>query len=285
MREYLDGRDVANTVMMLATAFDGTIVVVEGITDRRLYGKFMDKDSTEVVIAHSKTNVRNSVRDTYTERGFRSVIGIMDADLDRLNGRKRVPPLFLTDTRDSEGMLLNSRAFDDILDEYADPERLEAFTDRYGDVKDAILSAAYPLGLLMYVSEKNGIGYSFKDLDHELFIDNRTLRCDVRRMVEHVASRSSSSRQMPVKNVMQLMSMEPEYDKWDVCRGHDIMAVMAIGLRYIFGGNNCRSITGNQLSGSFRLAYDQDDMVSTELYRNTSEWCSRNGLRLWAIRS
>ena len=90
MREYIDSRDVANTVMMLATAFDGTIVVVEGITDRRLYGKFMDKDSTEVVIAHSKTNVRNSVRDTYTERGFRSVIGIIDADLDRLNGRKRM---------------------------------------------------------------------------------------------------------------------------------------------------------------------------------------------------
>ena len=285
MREYIDSRDVANTVMMLATAFDGTIVVVEGITDRRLYGKFMDKDSTEVVIAHSKTNVRNAVRDTYSERGLEKVIGIIDADLDRLNGRKRNPPLFLTDTRDSEGMLLNSRAFEDILEEYADPDRLQSFRDRYGDVKETILSAAYPLGLLMFVSEKYGIGYSFKDLEHELFIDQKTLRCDVRRMVEHVASRSPSSRQIPVKDVIQFMSLEPEYDKWDVCRGHDIMAVMAIGLRNIFGGNNSRSMTGNQLSGSFRLAYDQDDIVSTELYRSTSEWCSGKGLKLWAVRS
>ena len=44
MREYIDSRDVANTVMMLATAFDGTIAIVEGVTDRRLYGKFFDKD-------------------------------------------------------------------------------------------------------------------------------------------------------------------------------------------------------------------------------------------------
>ena len=46
MREYIDSRDVANTVMMLATAFDGTITVVEGITDRRLYGKFTDRKDT-----------------------------------------------------------------------------------------------------------------------------------------------------------------------------------------------------------------------------------------------
>ena len=284
MREYIDSRDVANTVMMLATEFDGTIAVVEGVTDRRLYGKFFDKDKVEVVIAHSKSNVRSAVRETYFERRFQSVLGIIDADLDRLQGRKRNPPLFLTDTRDSEGILLRSKAFDDIISEYGDEDRIESFESAHGDLRKAILSAAYPLGLLMHVSEMNGLGLSFKDIDYESFIDRRTLQCDVRRMIDDIMSRSRSARQVSAKNIVQMLSSEEEHDVWDVCRGHDLMAIMAIGLRYIFGGSNCRNITGNQLSGGFRLAFDRDDMESTELYRDTAEWCSRKGLELWSVR-
>ena len=183
MREYIDGRDVANTVMMLATAFDGTIAVVEGITDRRLYGKFFDKDNVEVIIAHSKANVRNAVKEVYTFRGYKSILGIVDSDLDRLNGRKNGPPIFLTDTRDSEGLMLKSGAYEDIVEEYCDLDRLESYQDRYGDMRDAVLSAAYPLVLLMYISDLNGFGLSFKDLDFETFIDKRDMKCDVRRLV------------------------------------------------------------------------------------------------------
>ena len=284
MREFIDSRDVANTVMMLATAFDGTIAVVEGITDRRLYGKFMDKDDVEIVIAHSKSNVRSAVREVYSDRKFGSVIGIIDADLDRLNGKRRNPPLFLTDTRDSEGLMLRSRAFEDIVSEYADEEKLEMFEDRNGDLKKVVLDSAYQIGILMYISERNGLGLSFKDLEFESFIDRRTLGCDVRRMIDDVMSRSRSARDVSAKNIMQMIAAEEEHDLWDVCRGHDLMSILAIGLRYIFGGNNARNIYGNQLSGSFRLAFDREDLESTELYRNTTRWCSDKGLKLWSVR-
>ena len=281
MREYIDSRDVANTVMMLATAFDGTIAIVEGVTDRRLYGKFFNKDKVEVLIAHSKSNVKNAVRETYRDRGFSSVIGIIDADLDRLTGKANKAPLFLTDTRDSEGMMLNSRAFDDILDEYGDRDRMDRFTDAYGNIKKAIMSAAYPIGLLMYLSETKGLGFSFKELDYEYFIDRKTLKCDVKRMIENIMSRSRAARHISVKNVYQMILTEEEHEKKDVCRGHDLMAVMAIGLKYIFGANNSRNLNDDILSGSFRLAYDRDDIESTELFRESSEWCRENDLALW----
>ena len=175
MREYIDSRDVANTVMMLATAFDGTIAVVEGVTDRRLYGKFFDKDRVEVIIAHSKSNVRNTIRETFKERNFKRVVGIIDADLDRLTGKAHKAPLFITDARDSEGMMLNSKAYDDIMDEYGDRDRMDRFTDSHGSIKKAIMSAAYPIGLLMYLSETKGLGFSFKELDYEYFIDRKSL--------------------------------------------------------------------------------------------------------------
>ena len=281
MREYIDSRDVANTVMMLATAFDGTIAVVEGVTDRRLYGKFFDKDKVETVIAHSKSNVRNTIRETYKERKFRRVVGIIDADLDRLTGKAHHAPLFLTDTRDSEGMMLNSKAFDDILDEYGDRDRMDRFTDSHGSIKKAIMSAAYPIGLLMYLSDIKGLGFSFKDIDYDYFIDRKSLKCDVRRMIETIMSRSRAARHVSVKNVYQMILTEEEHDKKDVCRGHDLMAVMAIGLKYIFGANNSRNLNDDILSGSFRLAYDRDDLESTDLYRESSEWCEENDLALW----
>ena len=285
MREYIDSKDIANTVMMLATAFRGTIAVVEGVTDKRLYGKFFEKDGVETVIAHSKTNVRNAVRMTYRERGFGSVIGIMDADLDYLTERRRSPPLFLTDTRDLEGMLLRSGAYDDILSEYADEEKTNAFEDKGRKVRDAVLAAAYPVGLMMYISETHGLGYSFKDLDYEYFIDRRTLECDVRKLLDIVISRSSSARRVDRKDVLQLYSAEPEHDPWIVCRGHDLMAIMAIGLRHIFGSYNSKGINADQLSGSFRLAYDREDLEGTGLFSETGDWCSRNGLVLWAVRT
>ena len=284
MREYIDSRDIANTVMMLSTAFSGTVAVVEGITDKRLYGKFFSKD-VEVVIAHSKSNVRSAVRETYFDRGFKSVIGIMDADLDYLEGRRRSPPLFLTDTRDSEGLMLRSGALESVIHEYCDEERMEAFVDRYGSLRDCVLEATYPLGLLMFVSVKYGLGLSFKDLDFERFIDRRTMRCDRREMIETVVSNSRSETRSDPRTIYELMKNEEEHDPWIVCRGHDMMSVLAIGLRNIFGGNNAKHISDAQLSGGFRLAFTRGDMESTGLFADTSEWCAKRNLALWSVRS
>lgn len=271
--------------MMLRSGLDGTVLVVEGITDRRLYGKFMDKEHTDVVIAHSKDNVRNSVREVYSQRGMRSVVGIMDADLDNIWGKKRSPPLFLTDTRDSENMMLMSDAFGSVMEEYGDPEKVDAYESRYGDVRENVIRACYPLGALMAVSIKNGLGLSFKDLDFEEFIDRRSLACDVRRMAQTVIDNSGGARRVSPKDLVQMISDEKESEPEDVCRGHDLMSVLAVGLRNIFGGSNCRNITGNQLGGAFRLAYGKADFESTDLFKESNAWCRAEGIPLWDIRA
>ena len=115
MRDRINANDIANSVMMLRSAFKGTIVIVEGSTDSRLYGKFLDEENTETVIAHCRQNVYNSVKEVSKRRGDERLIGIIDSDLDHMNGIKRSPPLFQTDARDSEGMLCLSKAFDDVL--------------------------------------------------------------------------------------------------------------------------------------------------------------------------
>ena len=283
MREYIDSHDVANTVMMMGSAFPGTVAVVEGITDRRLYGKFVDDNAVRMVIAHSKDNVCRSVREVTERRGRGAVLGIVDSDLDLLNGRSCDPPLFRTDTRDSESMMFRSDAFLYVIDEYADPESAKGFIAKYGDIREAVLRGCYPLGMLMHVSQRNRLGLSFKDLDFDSFIGRKDLSCDIDSMIAAVTANSPSASAGRI-TVRSMLDAERTRDPWTVCRGHDIMSVMACGLRNIFGGSNSRHITGEQLAGGFRLAFSPKDLAATQLYIGSERWCRGRGLRFWDIR-
>lgn len=282
MREYIDECDIANTAMMVASANKGAILIVEGLTDRRLYGKFIDRD-VEIVVAYSKHNVEGSLRRLKDERRFSRAVGIIDSDLDRLYDRTVPPPVFVTDTRDSESMMLKSNALEDVISEYSDPDRIEEYEKEFGPVRDAVLRSAYPLGLLMYVSEKNGLKLSFKNLDFETFISRRTMGCDRRRMVDEVIYNSVDCTRS-ARTILSLLEKEKEYDPWLVCRGHDITAILAIGLKYIFGGDNTRYLNGSSLAGSFRLAYGRSDFEDTDLYKDSRTWSSEKGLTLWLTR-
>lgn len=282
MREYLGPKDIANTISMLKTAFNGTIVVVEGVTDRRLYGKFFEDDSVEVIVAHSKDNVRYSVKEVYENRGFEKIIGIVDTDLDALNNKKRKPPLFTTDTRDSESLMFRSHSLDDVLFEYSDEAALDRFVEEYGDIRDVVMDSCYIVGLLMYISDKEGLDLCFKDLNFDLFIDKRTLRCDTKKLIDEIVSNSFTRIGARTIRISLEHELRTERDPWIVCRGHDIVSVLSLGLRNIFGGYNCRCIRDGELAGALRLAFDEKDLQKTDLFKNSSKWCSDRGMTLWA---
>lgn len=281
MREYLDANDIANSAMM-AGASGKTVVIVEGVTDRRLYGKFMDPSVT-VVIAHSKSNVVGAIIQTSKRRKCEYVIGIADADLDYINHSIRPGNLFLTDTRDSETLMFKSSAYDDVVSEYYDMEKSESFEKRYGGIRERLIKSSYPVGILMYLSEKNGWKLCFKDLDFETFIDRRTIDIDIRGLVSALTENPNYA----VKRKEILKSLEEELlierDPWHVCRGHDLMKIMAIGLREAFGSWNSKHISDSALSGAFRLAFDNSDFVQTKLFAESEEWSRKTGRKLWKI--
>lgn len=285
MIERLTASDIANEVSMMRSAFKGTFVVVEGVTDSRLYGKFIDPEGVMVLIAHSKDNVRRSVIESRTNRRDLRIIGIMDPDLDRLNGRTYPMPLFLTDNRDQEGMILASRALDDLLTEYADQALLKSFEDKHGPVREAIARSAAPIGLLMHISRCDGLKLCFKDMDYRSFIDPRTLELDMQRMVEEVISLSKDPN-IGRKDALSRLKRELKHleDPWMAVRGHDAVEILTIGLAEVFGSYNSYGIKHGQVAGSLRLAFSYDYFADTGLYGDTSEWSRKTGNRLWLRR-
>ncbi|HKM13377.1 MAG TPA: DUF4435 domain-containing protein [Candidatus Methanomethylophilaceae archaeon] len=284
MRNSLTPTDIANEISMLISSSGDTVLAVEGITDSRLYSKFSDDDNVKVVIGHSKSNVRKAVDECWHNRNINSVVGIVDADLDRIQGKKRTPPIFQTDYRDLEIMMMSSPALYDILIEYADIELLESFTSKYGPVFDAVISACYPIGLLMHISEKYKLSLCFKNLDFNNFIDRKSLRIDEKRLVNDIISCTVNPR-INKKKLLDILSDESsiDHDLADYARGHDAVDVLLIALRYTFGSFNCKNIQSGELSGSLRLAFSDHYFAGTNLYDKTDKWSKKKCFKLWSL--
>lgn len=283
MRDLLTPDDICNEISMERTVFDGAFMLVEGVTDSRLYGKFIDKDSVKISIAHSRDNAERVVKEM-GERGDARVLGIIDPDLDRLRGRKPRPSLFYTDCRDMEMMIVRSNALNDVMDEYGDPETVARFEERFGPVREALVTASYPIGLLMHISQQRNLGLSFKDLDFACFINPRSLGLDARRMVSEVVDNSRSPR-VNKKNLLRDLSVEAESlrDPWMAARGHDTISILLVGLRNGFGGSNARGLEEGELGGALRLAFSDEDFAATDLYRDTCGWAESRGVTLWDL--
>ncbi len=282
MISFLTAEDVANEISMSRSKFKGTYLVVEGTTDVRLYGKFLDAGA-EVIAASSKTNVKGTVAECLRRRDT-AVVGIVDKDLDGMTGRTVKEPVFFTDRRDLEGGLLCSEALDGVLTEYADRDLLERFVRDNGSVRDVIARAAAPLGVLMFISYKRGMSLSFKDLNHRMFINRKTLAVDISRMVQEVYGQSMGQMYSAAAITDLVRDTVRKLDNpWDAARGHDATAILAIGLNTIFGSYNAKYINSHSVSGALRLAYSDDMFAATELFAATSEYAKKNNLALWRI--
>jgi len=281
----LTASDIANSISMMRSYHKGPIIVVEGVTDCRLFGKFVDRDEVKIIAAFSKDNVKRSIAEAWGKRNDRKVIGILDADIDRLCGKTYAPPLFLSDKRDLETMIMSTGALDDVLAEYSDPELLERFEKSYGSVGDVLARSAYPIGLLMFISVRGRMGLCFKNIDHTVFINRRTLAVDTEKMIGEVFAQSLN-KGIDKKELADMIAEEEEVldDPWIAVRGHDAVSILAMGLSDIFGSYNSKGINGGQVSGALRLAFGYDYFEDTDLYKDTMKWSLKHNLALWITR-
>ena len=282
MKDCISQSDVANEVSMMRSSFGGTVLIVEGVSDARLYTKFIDRENVKILIAHSKNNVLETVSTLRNRRGDGSVIGFVDKDMDGMLGKRRNPPIFATDRRDVESTILSSPALNDVLAECGDTEKIRSFVAKYGEVSESLAKAACPIGLLMYISYRKGMNLSFKDIDHLKYVSTVSLKPDIPRLVANIFASSMPQRYSRGSITEQLRPAAEECGaSWDIARGHDAVAVLRIALRYTFGSYNCRNITDGEVGGALRLAYSRQYFGTSELFKDSSEWCRNNGLVLW----
>jgi hypothetical protein len=252
------------------------ILILEGETDARVFDRLIDQTACDIEIGFGRKNVIEAI-DLLEDEGFVGVVGIADADFDRLIGvQHNLENLCLTDCHDLDLTIFASPALETYLAEYADPKLLEAeYKSDFQSLRAAILASSLELSFCRLVSERDGLRLYFKDLRHDQYID-LDLAVDVHLLTSEIIRRSRT--RCTVDQLKRLISVETgaNHDLYQVANGHDVAAVLGIALRKLLGCRRAVHTWASEIEAGLRLAFDWKAATNTELFKCLRVWEANN---------
>jgi hypothetical protein len=79
-----------------------------------------------------------------------------------------------------------------------------------------------------------------------------------------------------LRNEVLLLIGTDTYDRLQVCCGHDVAAVLALGLKKVLGNHRDEVANQENVERLLRLSYDTTDFASTRLYGALKCWEGSN---------
>ena len=257
-----------------------TFVLVEGVDDKAFFGRHTDPEACLLVVAHGKPKVIEAILEL-DRTGFHGALGLVDADFTQLEQQLSPSPNILaTDLHDVECMALASPALEHLLRELGDEERLASFTAQKGTVTDHLLTVGREIGYLRWASSHNQWSLKFEELDFGKFVSDKDFGFNRPALFEEVR-RHQGGRAGPVPSAAEMQAQmdalsPPAHDLWHVCCGHDLVALLSVGLRKVLGKHNEAAVQGVVLERQLRLAYESGYFRGTVLYVSIQDWEARN---------
>ena len=267
---------IVNTARMMRTQYTGTILIVEGSTDARVYGRLVNETECRLIPATGKDKAISALE--LLENGsFDGVLTIVDADFQRLDG---IEPgssnLLLTDSHDLETMILYSDVLDNVLSEFGSAREIKKLSR---PIRDILLESGLLVGYLRWLSSptKDNLSLKFKELSFDKFVDEQTLRVSIDNLIRELKINSGNSTLDENATKLKIMTLGGEgHDPWQVCSGHDLVQILSIGLRNIFGNHRGKSVTLEVVDGILRVAYDHSHFRLTRLHNSIKDWEKAN---------
>jgi hypothetical protein len=271
--------DQANEIRMLRSASQDAFLIVEGTSDVKLYKQVVDTEHCQLVTPVKGEDGQRTkaieLLKILQQPLLPGVIAIVDKDFDELNGAlPDLPNLFFTDTHDLETLLLKSPALEKLLGELGSQEKLAKFRR---DVRAVLLGAGCAIGYLLWVSLQEGLHLKFEGIDFQKFINEETLTIDETQLIEEVKRKSQKlSLKTPDLQKQLAAKRAPTHDLWQVCRGHDLISILSVGLRKAIGTKPQKDVTVEILERSLRMCYEQVYFQATQLYAAIYQWEADN---------
>ena len=182
MLENITGNTIATEIEMTKSAFNGSILIIEGNNDIKFYKKFIDENMCHVVVSHGKKNALDSIEILNAEN-IDGVIAIVDSDFWKIEGIPDLPNnIFYTDSHDSESMIFSSDAFDRIVNEYCTEHKIS----KIENIRYFIYESARPIGYLRLASHKNELGLSFNEINYKKVTDRNTITVNIDSLINHI---------------------------------------------------------------------------------------------------
>lgn len=275
MKKYLKDVNIANDIRLQLAVFKGAIVVVEGATDRAFFANFLSGKRSRFKVGEGKRRV---VRILEHLKGVARVFGIVDADYWPITGEKpALGNLFVTDTTDVESLIIKSDAFRKTLNNYCDAETLEKFVEGCGlpdpaAIRDILARGAAKIGFLRLMNEREKKSIDFKALRFEQFVKEDTFELDESALCDEFAAQNSE-----FPNLLRSWIARADKkidDPWLFACGHDIVAMLVVGLKKSPLGYKPH-YSEAEIEAGLRQAFERTHFEKTELCKSIEIWASQ----------
>ena len=181
-----------------------------------------------MVDGEGKPNVMAAVHRLDGDVG--GVLGIVDEDYDCLMGKSLGSSnLVAVSPHDLECFLLcQAPALDRVLAEFGTRAKVASFEAREGsDVPTALLRRAGVFGQLRW-AQACGLNIRSEEIRISRFLDASTWQVDRQGLIRAAAAGSEDELERCIDRL-------PQVQPWRLVRGHDVLAVLRIGLRSVLG--------------------------------------------------
>lgn len=281
MRDYplTTPDEVANMVLMLRShpgRDHHAFLLVEGATDKRVYKRFVDEKSCDIVVADGKERAIGALS-ILEQDNFVGVLAIVDADFLPLEETLPASPnLLLTDYHDLELMMLSSSALEKVLDELGSARKIQDFVEACGkDLRTWLLLTMLPMGYLRLLSLQERLEFKFEGLHIEKFIDEQKLIIIKEKLIRNVQNLTPENTRL--KNNLSDLAiqeklthiMDDSHNPLHICCGHDVISLLALGLNRKLGSGRVKH---EEVERALRLAYEFDHFKQTRLYLAIQQW-------------
>lgn len=266
---------MANAIRMKRQSYNGCFLIVEGRDDRLFFDAFVDDEDCRITVAEGKENVVEVITILESEY-FCGAIGVVDADLDHMEGnRSSSDNIIVHETVDLEALLIRSSALNRVLVEKGNASKIARFGK---DVREVLVAVAVWIGCLRLYSHRTELNLRFQGLKYRECINRDSLTIDIDALVREVIKRSQRPDLSCPDIVNALRSIHQTLaNPWLICYGKDMVKLLAFGLRNVLGTNRrAQDVSPEMIKTYLRLAFNWSDMNRLELSRNLRAWMARN---------
>ena len=265
---------IANEIRMKRSQHSGAFLLVEGRDDRLLMEKFTSPEACKIVVAEGKQNVCEVIR-ILESTNFAGVLGLVDADFDRIEGTETASPnIVRPEYHDLETMLLCSPALDRILSEVGSQSKIENFQEH---ILKELIARALPIGLLRLHSLRTGLNLKFEGLQYSSWINPISFEANVRDLLQEV--KNNSQRPDLVSEALTEGMQELGkacFEPRELCAGVDLIEILSVGLRRVLGTNQASAVNGVELRRYLRLSFSDQDFAASGLCKGIRRWEAAN---------
>ncbi len=272
------GDTIANTVLLIRDKYNGPVLLLEGDNDVKFFRRFAEDSQMPIIPAWGKENVLDAVEILESDGNVQGFLGIVDADFGHVDGSLPASRnVVVTDDHDVEMMIIKTKAFSAVLRELGSKDKVSKFPTEHR-IRYELMQKALIIGHLRHLSLTDDFNLRFEGLSFERFVDRDSLEIDINEMIRRVfeLKRIPNLEAEDIRDRLLELAEDAEDDPYQICCGHDFVAIFGIALRKVLGSQSKEAASPAKLGIALRLAYDSSDFLQTKLYSDAKQWSKGN---------